>query len=136
MLAKGWEISLGRFLIPFSDLFRGTIVVSILTTILSLIVLGISAILLNETLKVKKTYLKIVISILIAVTPTISLTFMYAYTAFGYSLALLFAILSVYFMNKKKSKLYIFLTIICIIATLGFYQAYLCYITALFAMNY
>ena len=136
MLAKGWEISLGRFLIPFSDLFRGTIVVSILTTILSLIVLGISAILLNETLKVKKTYLKIVISILIAVTPTISLTFMYAYTAFGYSLALLFAILSVYFMNKKKSKLYIFLTIICIIATLGFYQAYLCYITSLFAMNY
>ena len=136
MLAKGWEISLGRFLIPFSDLFRGTIVVSILTTIVSLIVLGISAILLNETLKVKKTYLKIVISILIAVTPTISLTFMYAYTAFGYSLALLFAILSVYFMNKKKSKLYIFLTIICIIATLGFYQAYLCYITALFAMNY
>lgn len=136
MLAKGWEISLGRFLIPFSDLFRGTIVVSILTTTLSLIVLGISAILLNETLKVKKTYLKIVISILIAVTPTISLTFMYAYTAFGYSLALLFAILSMYFMNKKKSKLYIFLTIICIIATLGFYQAYLCYITALFAITF
>lgn len=136
MLAKGWEISLGRFLIPFSDLFRGTIVVSILTTALSLIVIGFSSIILNETLKIKKTYIKIAISILMVVTPTISLTFMYAYTAFGYSLALLFAILSVYFLNKEKNKKNIIISIICIIATLGFYQAYLCYITALFAITF
>ncbi len=136
MLAKGWEISLGRFLIPFSDLFRGTIVVSILTTSLSIISIGFSSIILNEILKIKKTYIKIAISILMIVTPTISLTFMYAYTAFGYSLALLFAILSVYFLNKEKNKKNVILAIICIIATLGFYQAYLCYITALFAITF
>ena len=136
MLAKGWEISLGRFLIPFSDLFRGTIVVSILTTTLSLVAIGFSSIILNETLKIKKTYIKIAISILMIVTPTISLTFMYAYTAFGYSLALLFAVLSVYFLNKEKNKKNVILAIICMIATLGFYQAYLCYITALFAITF
>lgn len=136
MLAKGWEISLGRFLIPFSDLFRGTIVVSILTTILSLITIGFSSIILNEILKIKKTYIKMAITILMVVTPTISLTFMYAYTAFGYSLALLFAILSVYFLNKEKNKRNILLSLACIIATLGFYQAYLCYITALFAITF
>ena len=103
MLAKGWEISLGRFLIPFSDMFRGSVVVSILTTALSLIAIGFASIFLIETLKIKKTYLKIAISILMVVTPTISLTFMYAYTAFGYSLALLFSVLSVYFLNKTKN---------------------------------
>ena len=136
MLAKGWEISLGRFLIPFSDIFRGSIVVSILTTVLSLIVIGFSAISLIETLKVKKAYIKIAISILLVVTPTISLTFMYPYTAFGYSLALLFAVLSVYFLNKEKSKKNIILAIACIIATLGFYQAYMSFITALFAITF
>lgn len=136
MLAKGWEISLGRFLIPFSDLFRGTIVVSILTTTLSLTALGFASIMLIEILKVKKTYIKILISILMAATPTISLTFMYAYTAFGYSLALLFAVLSVYFLNKEKNLKNIIIAIICIIATLGFYQAYLSYITALFAITF
>ena len=124
MLAKGWEISLGRFLIPFSDMFRGSVVVSILTTALSLIAIGFASIFLIETLKIKKTYLKIAISILMVVTPTISLTFMYAYTAFGYSLALLFSVLSVYFLNKAKNKKNIILSIICIVATLGFYQAY------------
>lgn len=136
MLAKGWEISLGRFLIPFSDLFRGTIVVSVLTTTLSLIVIGFSSIFLIETLKIKKTYIKVVISILMVVTPTISLTFMYAYTAFGYCLALLFAVLSIYFLNKEKNIKNIIISLICIVCTLGFYQAYLCFITALFAISF
>ena len=136
MLAKGWEISLGRFLIPFSDIFRGTIVVSILTTVLSLIAIGFSSIFLIETLKIKKTYIKIAISVLMVVTPTISLTFMYSYTAFGYCLALLFAVLSVYFLNKEKNVKNIIISLICIVCTLGFYQAYLCYITALFAISF
>ena len=136
MLAKGWEISLGRFLIPFSDMFRGSIVASILTTVLSLIVIGIANIFLIETLKIKKGFIKIAISILMVVTPTISLTFMYAYTAFGYSLALFFAVLSVYFIKKPKNIKNIIFAIICIIATLGFYQAYLCYITGLYAISF
>ncbi len=135
-LAKGWEISLGRFLIPFTDLFRGSIVVSILTTVLSLIAISFASIYLNETLNIKKGYLKVLVSILLVVTPTISLTLMYPYTATGYSMALLFSILSIYFLSKPKNIKNILLTIICITATLGFYQAYLCVITVLFLMVY
>lgn len=135
-LAKGWEISLGRFLIPFSDMFRGSIVVSILTTVISLASISFASIFLNETLKVKKGYIKILISILLVSVPTISLTFMYSYTAFGYSLALLFSILSIYFLEKEKNIKNIILSLICIIATLAFYQAYLCMITALLIIVY
>lgn len=135
-LAKGWEISLGRFLLPVSDLLRGTIVVSVLTTALSLICIALSAIFLTETLKMKKGYLKILVGILLAVTPTISLTFMYPYTAFGYSLAMLFSILSVYFLNKEKNKKNIIFFLFCIITTLAFYQAYLCVITTLWIITY
>ena len=135
-LAKGWEISLGRFLIPFSDMLRGTVVVSILTTVISLATIALSSIFLNETLNIKKGYIKVLISILLVVTPTISLTFMYPYTANGYTFALLFSILSIYFLNKKRNLKNIFLTLICVIASLAFYQAYLCVITTLFFIVY
>lgn len=101
-LAKGWEISLGRFLIPFSDILRGSVVGSILTTTISLITISFSAIFLNEALHIKKNYLRILTSILIVVTPTLSLTLMYPYTANGYTFAMLFAVLSIYFINKDK----------------------------------
>lgn len=45
--AKCWEISLGRFLIPFSDILRGSVVGSILTTTISLITISFSAIFLK-----------------------------------------------------------------------------------------
>ena len=82
-LAKGWEISLGRFLIPFSDMLRGSVVVSSLTTIISLVSISFSAIFLNDLLNIKKNYIRVLTSILLVVTPTISLTLMYPYTANG-----------------------------------------------------
>lgn len=135
-LAKGWEISLGRFLIPFSDILRGSIVVSILTTIISLASISLASIFLNDLLHIKRGYIKGLISILLVVTPTISLTFMYPYTANGYTFALLFSVLSIYFLNKEKNLKNVLLTLICIISTLAFYQAYLCVITTLFIIIY
>lgn len=135
-LAKGWEISLGRFLIPFSDMLRGSVVVSSLTTIISLVSISFSAIFLNDLLNIKKNYIRVLTSILLVVTPTISLTLMYPYTANGYTFAMLFAILSIYFLNKAKNIKNILFTIICVIITLAFYQAYLCVITALLLITY
>lgn len=135
-LAKGWEVSLGRFFIPITDLFRGTVVVSVLTTIISLINIAFATIFLNETLGIKKRYLQILVGILLVVTPTLSLTLMYSYTATGYTLAMLFAVLSVYFLTKEKNLKNIILAIMCIVMTLACYQAYLCVITALIAIVY
>lgn len=135
-LAKGWEISLGRFLIPFSDILRGSVVGSMLTTCISLITISFASIFLNELLNIKKKYNKILISVLLVIAPTISLTLMYPYTANGYTFALLFAVLSVYFLNKEKNYKNILFATFCIIVTLAFYQAYLCLITTLLIITY
>ncbi len=135
-LAKGWEISLGRFFIPVADLFRGTVVSSILSSVISIVIVSITTLILTDLLKVKKTYIKILMGILLVITPTFSLTLMYAYTADSYTLALLFSVLSVYFLNKTHNKKNILLSLICIILTLGLYQAYLCVIVTLCAIIY
>lgn len=135
-LAKGWEISLGRFLIPFSDILRGSVVGSFLCTFISLVILSFSSIFLIGALNIKKNYLKILVAILVVVTPTISLTLMYPYTSNGYTFAMLFAVLSIYFINKDKHFKNILFTLIYVIVTLAFYQAYLCVITALLLISY
>ncbi len=135
-LAKGWEISLGRFLIPFIDLLKGTVVSSFLTSVISIFIMAFTTLILTDLLKVKKTYIKILMGILLVVTPTFSLTLMYPYTGDSYTYAMLFSVLSVYFLNKEKNYKNIIFSIICTILTLGFYQAYLCVIITLCAITY
>ena len=72
--------------------------------------------------------------LLLVVTPSFSLTLMYPYTADSYTFALLFSVLSVYFLNKKINAKNIILSLICIVLTLGFYQAYLGVILTLLAI--
>lgn len=133
-LAKGWEVSLGRFLIPFIDMLRGTVVSSSLTSIIAIATASFANLILTDILKVKKNYIKILMGLLLVVTPTFSLTLMYPYTADSYTFALLFSVLSVYFLSKKINAKNIILSLICIVLTLGFYQAYLCVILTLLAI--
>ncbi len=133
-LAKGWEVSLGRFLIPFIDMLRGTVVSSSLTAIIAIATASFANLILTDILKVKKNYIKILMGLLLVVTPSFSLTLMYPYTADSYTFALLFSVLSVYFLNKKINAKNIILSLICIVLTLGFYQAYLGVILTLLAI--
>ncbi len=133
-LAKGWEVSLGRFLIPFIDMLRGTVVSSSLTSIIAIATASFANLILVDILKVKKNYIKILMGLLLVVTPTFSLTLMYPYTADSYTFSLLFSVLSVYFLSKKVNAKNIILSLICIVLTLGFYQAYLGVILTLLAI--
>ena len=135
-LAKGWEVSLGRFFIPFVDLLRGTVVSSVLTSVISISTVAFTTLILVDLLKVKKTYIKILMGILLVITPTFSLTLMYTYTADSYTFALLFSVLSVYFLHSHHNFKNTMLSLICIVLTLGFYQAYLCVIVTLCAITY
>lgn len=135
-LAKGWEVSLGRFFLPVMDLLRGTVVNSFLSSLISVMIISISSLILIDLLNIKKLHLKILTGILLAVTPTFSLTLMYPYTADSYTMAFLFAILSVWFLNKNFNLKNLLLSITCIVITLGFYQAYLCVIVTLLAIVY
>ena len=129
-LSKGWEVSLGRFMLPFVDLLRGTVVCSFLSSIISISLVSITTIVLCDLLKIKKNYLKIITGLLLLSIPTFSLTLMYAYIADSYSYALLFSVLSIYFLDKDKR----LLSIIMIIITLGFYQAYIGVILTLYVI--
>lgn len=135
-LAKGWEISLGRFFIPLIDILRGTVVVSFLSTFLSLVILSFTTVILCDLLKIRKTYFRVFIALLLVSIPSFSLTLMYPYTADSYTFALLFAVLTVYFLNKPKNAKNIILTLIFLVITLGFYQAYLGVVFALFLITY
>ena len=127
-LSKGWELTLGRFMLPFADILRGTIVCSFLSTTISVAIISMTNIILCNLLKIKKTYLKVLMGILLLSVPTFSLTLMYTYTADSYTYALLFSVLSVYFLDNNKK----IFGIISIIITLGFYQAYLGVILTLY----
>lgn len=135
-LAKGWEISLGRFIIPLVDLLRGTVVSSVLTSTISILIVSFTTLILTDLLNIKKTYIKVLIGILLVVTPTFSFTLMYTYTADSYTLALLFSVLSVHFLNKKRNVKNVILSLICIIVTCGLYQAYLSVIVTLSVVLY
>lgn len=135
-LAKGWEVSLGRFFIPFIDMLRGTVVSSSLTSVIAIALVSITTLILTDILKINKNYIKILIGILLVTNPTFSLTLMYTYTGDSYTLALLFSVLSVYFLTQKINRKNVALSIICIVLSLGFYQAYLCVILTLLAIVY
>lgn len=135
-LAKGWEVSLGRFFIPFIDMLRGTVVSSSLTSVIAIALVSLTTLILTDILKIKKNYIKILIGILLVVNPTFSLTLMYAYTGDSYTLALLFSVLSVYFLTQKLNRKNVVLSVVCIILSLGFYQAYLCVTLTLLAIVY
>ncbi len=124
-LSKGWEVSLGRFGLPFVDLLRGTVVSTVLSSTLSCIIMGFTAIFLAEILQLKKTYVKVLVSLLLVVTPTFAHTLMYSYTADSYMLSMFFAVLTVYFLEKKFSTKNILFAIVSLCISLSLYQAYL-----------
>lgn len=135
-LSKGWEVSLGRYGLPFIDIFRGTLVSSILSSTLAIITMSITGILLVKLLNIKKTYIKLLITILLVVTPTFSLTLMYPYTADSYSSAMFLSVLSVYIFRQKQTFKNVLLSIICLVISLSLYQAYVCVAISLFFITF
>ena len=130
-ISKGWEISLGRFMLPFSDILRGTVVCSFLSTIISISLVSITNIFLCKTLNINKKYLMILSGLILLSIPSFSLTLMYPYTSDSYTYALFFSVLSIYLLNKNK-KIY---CIICIVLSMGFYQAYIGVLTTLYLIT-
>ncbi len=91
--------------------------------ILSIFYLAISAVLLSEFFEVKSMAGRACIASLLVTFPAVTATFAYLYTADGYMLAFLLAILAAYFTKKHK---YGFVAgAVCLALSVGSYQAYL-----------
>lgn len=119
-----WEISLGRWGIYFFNKLRFGIVSPFFIGIISFAVLGIASILINDLLNVESKIVRIIISIIIAVSPYVYNILLYTYVADTYFIAMLFAILLAKFLLEKCKKHRI-LGILCCICSLSIYQSFL-----------
>ncbi|MCD7750697.1 MAG: glucosyltransferase domain-containing protein [Lachnospiraceae bacterium] len=93
--------------------------------LLSLLYLGVTAVILCRFFQLKHTYSGVLIAALLAVYPSLSSNFAYIFTADGYMLALLLAVLAVYLVEKSPKGFLIgglFLGF-----SMGIYQAYLAF---------
>lgn len=121
-----WEAMLLRFGLDFIQAIKGNIVVPVLATLISSIFLGITVILVTETLKIKNKYFKYITAIIFAVAPNISATLTFFYCSDAYMLGMLFGTLAVYLLRKYEDKKWtIFIGGILIAIAMGMYQTYL-----------
>ena len=98
-IAGKWEQTLGRWAIQFFDMLRGGIVSSIIIVVISLGFLVMASIYISTIFDIKSNYLKVLVSIIIVVSPQIANTFLYTYCADAYCAAMFTSVLTVYFMT-------------------------------------
>lgn len=120
-----WEIELGRWGLYLIDCSRGFLVSPFLVCTISIIIMGIAGLFLLRVLKISSKIYSVIILIMMISMPCFSYTLSYWYCADAYTYAMLFAILSVYFVNKEGSKNFL-MGVVCMTMMLGLYQAYLC----------
>ena len=91
--------------------------------IIGIVLLGAAAAAITDILEIKKPWAIVLCGGLLAVFPALASTFAYVYTLDGYMLALLLAVLAVYF-TKKYQKGFL-AGGVCLAFSLGIYQSYL-----------
>lgn len=91
--------------------------------VLSVFYLAIAAVFVSEFFEVKSLTARVCIGALLVTFPAVTATFAYLYTADGYMLAFLLAVLAAYF--TKKYKFGFIGGAVCLALSIGSYQAYL-----------
>ncbi len=93
--------------------------------LLAVVYLGLAAAVLTEFLELKQNWVIILVSGLLVSFPTLTATFAYVFTMDGYMMAVLLAVLSVFF--TKKYKWGFVAGGACLAFSMGIYQAYLAF---------
>lgn len=91
--------------------------------VLSVLYLAVAAVFLCEFLEIKSITGRVGIAALLVTFPAVTATFAYLYTADGYMLAFLLAVLAAYF--TKKYRFGFAVGAVCLALSIGSYQAYL-----------
>lgn len=121
-----WEISLGRFGLYIFGLLKGFMVFKELEIFLSIVLFGISSILLLDLFNIKNKVIQAISLLVISSSPIVSATLLFHYCSLPYSFAFLCSVLSIYLLVKSKNKIIKYLLPIFLICTsLSLYQAYL-----------
>lgn len=123
-ISSEWELSLGRFGLKIVDLLRGGIVNENLLIINSILIIAIAAGFLVSILEIHDNLLAVLMAAIFITSPQLADTYMFIYCADSYSLSILLAVLSVWFLKKKTYMGYI-LAMLALAFSASLYQAYI-----------
>ena len=120
-----WEISLGRWGLIIMNLLRGSAVSTVISSFITIIIMGATSIVLVELLNIKKPIWIVLTSAIHVTAPTFAIIVTYPYCSDSYAIAMLLSVLSVYFIYKKRNA-NCFVIASCFVAlSLGLYQSYI-----------
>ena len=121
-----WEKTLGRWGIELIERFNFFIAIPTVSTISCILCMSIASVFLIDIFEFKSKISIIFTSLILAVTPTLTATLLYIYTAFAYCANFLISILVIWFLYKfKYKKIGVVLSSICFMLTLSIYQSYI-----------
>lgn len=123
--AYGAENNLGRFFLRFFDFWRDGMILPSLITALSIGFLLFSVLILWEIFTPVGMLDRLIIGVMVVCTPSVANLFTYGYTADGYCLGFLLAIIAAALLIEGTDIKSLVLASVCIIVSLGLYQAYL-----------
>jgi hypothetical protein len=125
-IADSWELSIGRWMLPFLGYSRFGIVSSVVSSFMALLFLSIAVILLIDLFKIKSKLSKFFICIIFSVAPFFYEILFSSFCSSEFLLGFLFSILSVYFLyNVKNIYISTIFGSMCFAISLAIYQAFM-----------
>ena len=124
-ISASWTVSLGRFFLHYVELFRGPKEITWLIGLLSIAYIAVCAALIAGLFDIKSRISQLLIGAVLVCNPVVTSTFAYMYTADGYFLGLVAAVLAAYFVGRVPGIKGVLLGGACFLFSLGMYQAYM-----------
>lgn len=132
LLSKGVTYELGRWGLELIKYIFPNYSMPWLNGIIMLILIALSACFVSKILKIDSKLKQCLIGSIMITYTSITCTLAYMFTANAYGISILLAILCVYFAQKDKNKINIAISIICLVLSIGIYQAYISITITLF----
>lgn len=121
-----WELALGRWGITIIERLNNFIMIPSVATVTCIAILSIASIFLVDLFDFKSKVSVVLTSILLVISPSITITFLYVHTSVAYCMNFLFGILVIWFLYKfKYRKFGIAISTILFAFVLSIYQSYI-----------
>lgn len=133
LFEKGSTYEIGRWGLEITKYIFPNLSMPWLYGIITILLIAISACLITKILNIKSRIAQCLIGGIMVTYPSIICTFGYMYASSSYALAIFLSVLSVYFATKEKRSSVVF-SVLCLIFSLGIYQAYLSISATLFVI--
>lgn len=122
----GWEVSLGRWMLPILDRLRGGVTAPLFNTLLSLIFLSLAGVLIISLFRLNENrWLKLTAVLMIICSPAVMVLLTYFYCSANYALAFLLSVSAVWVIYRYPNAKGVFLGAITVALSLSIYQSYI-----------